>query len=243
MTSITRSLTRASFLVGFVVASLAFAGSSQAAVIFTVIDQTPNGDSGTGTRSLSTTLGNVAATPTIPTTTYTITNLDLTSVGGGASETIAFNLTFSHSTGTGTGVQFNGFGNLSVTGGDNNQIDLGEALTVTLTINGATTFSGDLSLGLIQINAGGVSSDETWDVIHDGGTIGATTANNPTSFATSDFVTLKTTDGAQQFDGVNLSRYSIKSRPLAYLSQALQYSSDWVASHSSCAGVAKDPAS
>jgi len=185
------------------------AGTANAAVVLTVSDQTRDGDNGSGTRTLTTTLGSVSAPPAVPTTTYTVSGLDLTSVGGGASETIAFDITYSQT--GGTGVQFNGFGNVSVTGGEDNQIDLGETLTATVSLNnGLSTFSGLISLGIVQINAGGTTSDETWNVIHDGGTIPATTANNPTSFAASSFVTLETTDGQQQFDRINLQAFHVE---------------------------------
>jgi hypothetical protein len=158
------------------------AGTTHASISFTVSDQTPDGDNGSGTRTLSTSLGSVSAPPAIPTITYTVSGLDLTTIGGGASESIAFDITYSQT--GGTGVQFNGFGNVSVTGGDDdNQVDLGEALTATLSINNSlTTFSGDIAIGITEILAGGATSDETWNVIHDGGTIAATTSNNPTSF-------------------------------------------------------------
>jgi hypothetical protein len=193
---------------GFFLAVSALAISAHAQIVITVSDTRPGETSTVPT----TTLGSVATSApgtVIPTTTFTVSGLDLSSIGGGANETIAFDLTYSATGGTGV-AQVNGFGNISVTGGDNNQIDLGETLTATISLNGViTTYGGPLSLGLITVSAGGVSSDEIWDVVHDGGTIagvtGVGTVNS--SFASSSFVTLVTQDGTQQFDSVNFAGF------------------------------------
>lgn len=195
-----------SFLPCFALLSAGLIVQSASAATITVSDQTPNGG-----RTLTTTAGSVSAPPLIPTTTYTITGLDLTSEGGTASETIAFDVTYTQT--GGTGVQFNGFGNVSVTGGDNNQIDLGETLTATISLNaGLTTFAGTIDLGFILAQPGGVSSDESWNVIHENGTIAATqtNGNNPATFASSSFFTLETTDGEQLFDRINLQRFTVE---------------------------------
>lgn len=208
-------------LAGAALAAGLCASPVAAEVIFTVSDQTPAGDNGAaggpGTRTLSSSLGDVSTGTLTPSAaivapiTYTITGLDLTSVGGGASETIAFNITYSQS--GGTGVQFNSFGNVSVTGGDDTQISVGETLTATLSLNAATTFTGSVSLGFIELIPGGLTATggtpvETFDVIHAGGTFEGTSTSTPSRtaiFDPSPYVTLEPTFGA-----MNLQKLSVQ---------------------------------
>lgn len=198
-----------------VLAGVGFPGFARAEVVLTVSDAVPNGQpggSGSGNRTLSTTLGSVSAPAALPTMTYTVSNLDLTSVGGGVSETIAYDIAFTQT--GGTGVQFNTFGNISVTGGGNdNFIQPGQTLTANVTLNtGLTTFSGGITLGFLQFQAGGASAGETWDVVYDGGTINAggnPITNNPAEFpAPSPFFTVQNV--ANTSDGVNVQQYSVQ---------------------------------
>lgn len=181
------------------------ANPADAEVIFTVSDTTPN-----GATTPATSLGSVNNPAAIPVSTYTVTGLDLTSVGGGASETIAFNITYSQT--GGSAVQFNGFGNVSVTGGaDNNQIDPGEALTATVSLNGGlTTFGGTINLGLTQVQIGGRDSDEQFTITHQGGIIDAPEElNNLYAFASSSFVTLATVDTDKLNDAGNMQSFTV----------------------------------
>jgi len=176
---------------------LALATHLHAAVIVNVNDAIMNGSPGpgTGTRALSTSIGSVVATPVVPTMTYNLSNLDLQSIGGSASDSIQFTVTFSQT--GGTAVQFNTFGNISVTGGDNNQIDPAESLTATASIS-STTFSGglsNLSIAFTGMKIGGYSSGDVVDMIHSTGSItknfsSSTTSDvaapTPTSFFTMD---------------------------------------------------------
>lgn len=179
-------------------APLVFAASLEAAVTFTVSDTRP-GESAVTTPS--STLGSVSSTAAVPTATYTITGLDLTSVGGTNNETIVFDVLYTHGGTGGTGVQINGFGNIAVTGGDNNQVDNEETLTATLSLNGATTFTGGLSLGFTSFQTGGVSAEETWNVITASGTqffpagSGTNATFDPSSFVTLDPVSGNTNNG------------------------------------------------
>jgi hypothetical protein len=160
-------------LAGFQVGLFALAcvtSSLSAAVTLTITDTRPGEAANT---TPSSTLGSVATSVpgTVFPTTYTVAGLDLTSVGGTASEQIVFQTIYSQT--GGTAVQVNGFGNISVTGGNDNQIDPGEALTATLSLQ-STTFSGGLgaiSIGFTEVAIGGVDSDETWNIVHDSGTI------------------------------------------------------------------------
>jgi hypothetical protein len=185
---------------------LTLATATQAAVMLTVTDTRPGELAGT---QPATTLGSVASTASVPTATYTLTGVDLTSVGGTASESIAFDVVYSQT--GGTAVQINGFGNISVTGGDNNQIDLGETLTATVSLN-STTFGGVIELGFVEVSAGGVNEGETWNVIHDGGTIAAAYAGGTTStpLPLSSFVTLETTDGPYGTDQINFAGFVVE---------------------------------
>lgn len=184
---------------GVLLASIMLAGSLQAEVTFTVSDKVPNGDNGSGTRTLSTSLGSVSADPALPTMTYTVTNLDFTSVGGTASETVAFDITFSHGGTGGTGVQFSSWGNISVTGGDDNVVDNAETVTATVGINtGSTTYAGDLLIGFTSFSTGDVSvdADEFWNVITRNGTeLLQSPGNTTVTFAASPFVTLDPVSG------------------------------------------------
>lgn len=197
------SLTR-SFIACFALVAL----PASAAVVFTITDTRPGE---TAVTTATTTLGSVSSTAAVPTAVYTITGLDLTSVGGGASETIAFNITYSATGGDGV-PQINGFGNISVTGGqDDNQINIDETLTATISLNsGATTFTGNINLGFINTTAGGAGSGETWNVIHDGGTTaGSFATGNTTSFASSSFVTYDVTGGSNP-PAINLQGFEVE---------------------------------
>jgi hypothetical protein len=147
----------------------------------------------------STTLGSVStsAPTTVFPTTYTLTNLDLTSVGGGLTDQIVFSVAYSQT--GGTGVQVNGFGNISVTGDDDNQVGPGESLTATVSLS-STTFSGglgELSIGFTSVEVGGVNttegSEETWNILNDGTTVAANgfTDGITYSLASSSFLTLQ----------------------------------------------------
>lgn len=197
--------------------AVATAGSLPAAVTFTVRDITPNGDAGTGTRSLTTSIGTVSAPASLPTLTYTVTNLDLTGVGGGLTDEIVFKVDLSQT--GGTGIQFNTFGNISVTGGTNGDffISPGEALTATVSLV-STTFSGglaNLSANFQLANIGGVSPDvnnpENWNIVHAGGTDARNSnqtnaANN--SFPLSSFLTIQDVTGPNA-QTINLQGYEI----------------------------------
>ncbi|MEM9110866.1 MAG: PEP-CTERM sorting domain-containing protein [Planctomycetota bacterium] len=215
-------------LTALATASLFVTGTTAADIVFTVTDIVPGGgpanansmnfspgDTGSGPANLSSTLGSVSAPAPVGLTTgltYTVTGLDLTSVGGTASETIVFDLNFSQTGGvTGDGttdIQVNGFGNIAVigSGANDNWVDGDETLTSTVVLDaGSTTFGGTVEVGIIMLSAGNFGSSqpaERYDAIHDGGTeLGVPVTNNPVSFDPSSFVTLDPTVG-----GMNLER-------------------------------------
>jgi hypothetical protein len=117
------------------------------------------------------TLGSLISDQKLPTTTYTLKGLDLTGVGGKANEEIVFAVAYTQN--GGTGVQFNSFRNVSVTGGvDDNQVDPGETLTATVSLV-STSFEGGnlskLSIGFTCVRLGGFGRDQA-NITHAGGT-------------------------------------------------------------------------
>jgi hypothetical protein len=172
-----------------------------AAVTINTLVNVPNGSAsggaGTGTGSiLQTDVGSIQATTlATPTTTYTVSNVDLTSVGGTDSEEFSYTITYTQT--NGTGVQFNGFGNVSVTGGDNNQVDGSETLTATVALT-ATSFANLTLVGFTQARAGGATAGESATFTWTGGgtqaiTTGGTTIANG---VTGDFFTLSVSSGS-----------------------------------------------
>jgi len=133
----------------------------QVAPVISVTDRSPNGGVD---RDLSSTLGTVTATPTLPTTTYEV-QLDFSSVGGGV-ETIAFDVDYSRS--GGTGLQYNANGNVGVTGSNNdNYVDDLEALTATATLNNAqTTYSGAVDIRLDTVFTELAGAPNVWNYLY-----------------------------------------------------------------------------
>lgn len=192
--------------------ALASAGTLPAAVIIDIANNTPNGiasgGSGSGTGSISSTSGTITSDRGLPVTTYTVSGVDLTSVGGPASHSFTFTVTYSATTDGSTPgtAQFNGFGNVSVTGGaDNNQVEGAETLTATIAL-ASNTFSGLTLTGFTTARAGGVSTtpDEeagtfTWA---GGGSFDITSnANRVANDITGDSITLAVSTGNMNLEG------------------------------------------
>jgi hypothetical protein len=159
--------------------TLASASTLPAAVTINVSNFTPNGTaSGStangvlGVGAISSSSGTMTSNRGMNVTTYTVSGVNLTSVGGTASESFTYTVTYSATTnGTTAGTpQFNTFGNVSVTGGgDNNQVEGAETLTATIAL--ATSTFAQLSLmGFTEARAAGVSSGETGTFTHGSGT-------------------------------------------------------------------------
>lgn len=181
--------------------SLAATAALPAAVTITVSNFTPNGSAsgggGSGNGAFGTTLGDEATDRGMPVTTYTITNVDLTSEGGTATESFSFTVSYSQT--GGTGVQFNGFGNVSVTGGDNNQVGTDETLTATIALT-SSSFAGLSLTGFTQVRGGGVAGADTGTFTHAGGTENIS-AGSSEATVTGTTVTLAVTNGAINFEG------------------------------------------
>jgi len=185
------------------------ATAANAAVIFEVSDLRPGE---TTANVATTTLGAVTSNASVPTMTYTVTGVDLTSVGGSASEQVVIDVDFTQT--GGTGVQFNGFGNISVTGGgNNNQVDGVETLTATVSLSSTTYTAGDITLGFISFTTGGVSgdTDEQWNITTASGTtLFNSPGSNVTTFAASSFVTLDPVAGNSNDGDFNAQGYIIE---------------------------------
>lgn len=154
--------------------TLASASSLPAAVTITALVHVPNGTaaggSGSGGGALNTTPSYTIVTDrALTSTTYTVSNANLTSVGGTASESFSYVVTYSQTGGTGIG--YTGFGNVAVLGNsDNNNINGPEVLTVTVAL-GSSTFPGLSLTGFTQVRAGGFVSGEVGTINHGGGSV------------------------------------------------------------------------
>lgn len=144
--------------------TLALATAARGAVAFTVTDDQP-GDGG----SVSTTRGTVAAGDTVgfPTFTYRIENLDFTSEGGTANETVEYTISWT-SSGTSMGaLAVNGTGRIGVLGGQDAQIDFGnnEEAVLTLGLTANTTFdTSNITLGFTRLRFGGSNDGDNGDI-------------------------------------------------------------------------------
>lgn len=164
-------------LTAFVVA-LASVATLPAAVTITVANNVPNGTasgapSGTGVGSgiISSTSGTMTSNRGLSVTTYTVTGVNLTSVGGGASESFSFTVSYTGTTNgsTPSTVNFTSpFGNVAV-GGDN-FISGTETLTATITLT-SSTFPDLTLVGFTTTRIGNLTtSGESGTLTHGGGT-------------------------------------------------------------------------
>ena len=131
------------------------------AVTITVQNVAPNGTasggSGSGTGLISTTAGVISSNLGMPVTTYTVSGVDLTSVGGTTpgGETFTFTVSYSASGGS---PGFSGFGNVGV-GGDF-LVSGSETLTITIALS-SSTFANLSLTGFTYVRAGGFAVNET----------------------------------------------------------------------------------
>jgi hypothetical protein len=128
-------------------------------------------------------------------------------VGGPASHSFTFTVTYSATTDGSTPgtAQFNSFGNVSVTGGaDNNQVEGTETLTATIAL-ASNTFSGLTLTGFTTARAGGVSTtenEETGTFTWTGGSFDITSnANRIATGITGDSLTLAVSAGNMNLEG------------------------------------------
>lgn len=196
--------------------SLASAATVPAALTITVNVVVPNGSSSGGNGSaaalqnlLISSLGSVTASTaggivTLPVTTYTVSGVDLTSLGGTVSESFSYTVGYS---GTTNGVTpgapaFSGFGNVGV-------VDANVSGTETLTATVALTSTSfpDLSLtGFTLARAGGVGAGETGTFSWTGGSFNVSNGNTITTSVTGNSFTL--TAGANP-SAINLEGFNV----------------------------------
>lgn len=162
--------------------AIACTTSLSASITITVENAIPfgtaSGGTGSGTGQLSTTVGSIVSDLGMPVTAYTVSDLDFTSIGGTASESFTFAVTYTATTDGAAGTpQFNTFGNVSVTGGANdNFVNPNQTLTASIAL-ASTTFAG-LSLdGLTFAQAGGMATGRTGTIEWAGGSHAVSSGN------------------------------------------------------------------
>jgi hypothetical protein len=178
--------------------TLATAAALPAAVTISANVLVPNGpdSGGNGTATaaqsdLSISNGSITASTsgglvTLPVTTYTVTGLNLTSVGGTATESFTFTVGYT-ATSNGTTAAtptFSAFGNVGVAG--DGIVSNAESLTATITLT-STTFAGLSLTGFTSARAGAFAAapaTETANIVWTGGSYiamrGFTVANGVT---------------------------------------------------------------
>ena len=189
-----------------VIATMALAAGFSHAVTISVVNSVPNGTasggSGSGAGALTTTLGSISTNRGLPVTTYSVTNVDLSGVGGGAAESFSFTVSYAQT--GGTAVQFTSFGNVSVTGGASDQfVDSTEDLTMSIALI-TSTFPGLSLTGFTSVRLAGITAgSESVTVSHGGAPVIA--VNSGTDYVVSgtsmNFDPVTTTD-------FNLQRFS-----------------------------------
>lgn len=148
------------------------------AVTITVANNVANGTAsggpmGGGAGLLTTSLGSISSNRGLPVTTYTVSGVDLTSVGGTNNENFTFTVGYSA---TGGAIGFSGFGNVGV-GGDF-LVSGSESLTATITLT-SSSFANLSLTGFTYVRAGGFGAGETGTFTWAGGShsIGPATGN------------------------------------------------------------------
>jgi hypothetical protein len=155
--------------------ALASAGTLSASVTISALVHIPNGQAAGGVAPAG--VGALNTTPAytitsdrgLPATTYSVSNVDLTSVGGTATESFTYTVTYSQT--GGTDLVYTGFGNVGISGGSDLNINGAEILTVTVAL-GTSSFPNLSLTGFTQARAGGFASGETGTFTHGGGTTG-----------------------------------------------------------------------
>jgi hypothetical protein len=175
--------------------AVACATSLPAAITITVNMVVPNGSasggSGNGGGSvLTTTLGTIGAAVALPDTVYTVSGIDLTQLGGTATESFIFTLTYAGTTDGNTPADpaFTAFGNVG-TGGDG-QVSGTETLTATIALT-STSFVGLSLNGFTLARAGGVGTGETGTFTWaNGGSYNLSNGNTITNSVSGNYFTL-----------------------------------------------------
>ena len=183
-------------------AGLATTAALPASVVITTTVQIPNGTAsggnGSGANSaLTTTSGTISASTsgspavvTLPVATYSVTGVDLTSVGGTANESFSYTVTYT-ATSDGTtpaSPTYSAFGNIGVGTGTGSVGVVNGSETLTATVALTSSSFVDLSLtGFSFARAGGVNAGESGTFVWTGGSFnilpGVTIASDVTGTA------------------------------------------------------------
>jgi len=131
-----------------------------------------------------------------------VTNLNLTSVGGTATE--SFNFTVTYSQAGGTGIVYSGFGNVGVVGNTDNNINPSEVLTTAVSL-GTSSFAGLSLTGFTQARAGGVTGAETGTFTDGSGSVGVSSGNTIQTISGNSFDL-----SAGSASSINLEGYTVE---------------------------------
>jgi len=191
-----------------------------------VLNGSASGGSGSGAGVLSSSNGTIASNTGLPTTTYTVSNLDFTTLGGTASETFEFTVSYAATSDgiTPASTQFTGFGNIGVTGGVSNDfVDGTETLTATIALT-SSSFAG-LSLdGFTFARAGGLNATRTGDISWATGSFAVSQGNTIATIDPLDGITAftVTAPGSQiNFEGFGAEFTAVPEPSIATLLAAL----------------------
>jgi hypothetical protein len=147
----------------FSAASVAALPAVTITVANNVTNGTASGGSGSGAGLITTTSGTISSNRNLPVTTYTVTGVDLTSVGGTNSESFTLGYTATSDGSTAATPTFSGFGNVGVAG--DGLVSNAETLTATIALT-STTFSNLSLTGFTYVRVGAMSNGEfgtfTW---------------------------------------------------------------------------------
>lgn len=185
-----------SVLFSFALASLSLPASAASVFIDIDINDFENG-TGVGSSSNGSLNQTARTTGSNAATTYQITNVDLTSIGGTAAETINFTVSFANSSGT---VNYKSWGDAYIGGGNT---EVGE--TFRADFGTISTSYGDVSfVGFTNAFYGALQAGESAATAHDGGTINTNGPATNVPFSASSFVSMSPTSGAMNISGFDL---------------------------------------
>ncbi|BDS07016.1 hypothetical protein NT6N_20560 [Oceaniferula spumae] len=142
--------------------------------------------------------------------TYDLTNVDLTSVGGTANETIQLTVSLTGTTGVAANPYLPNYGGDGAVGRDGGGLIYGstnDTLTATVALV-SSTFSGVTVDGFDEVSFGGfiASQNESANIIHEGGTtLASSPSGNTYTLPPSSFMTIDAISGA-----FNLVAYEIQ---------------------------------
>lgn len=199
-----------------VAASMLLAGYSHAAVTISAFDDVPGAAPGaTVPRTLSSSNGtSISATNTLPNLSYTLSNVNLASVGGVTNHTIKFDVIFSTTIGN---PAYSAFGNISDSATPNTQyISNGGNLTGIFSLTSVSDGfdPSKISLKFTGMDIGSFGGSDAATITTDSGSFVA--PSRDFGFSPSDFFTLTPTNGQ-----INLRRFNMTITAVPETSSAI----------------------